>query len=292
MIKQPNYVFDDETELYHHGILGQKWGDRRFQNEDGSWTPEGRERYGKGGREEARAKIQYVKEKAKNLYTKVKSKIKEKTGDGLERTKDMSDDDLQKAVNRFKLQAEYNKNYELAKHPNAALAKADRFFEGATGKMVRDVAVATIPNAVNTTISKILDKGLNKESVADKALDIKQKKANIEQTLANIKKTKAEAKEKNSEYSKTIKELEIKQKKAAIEKSLADAKKANSEATKASSEAKNINKNQEPKAENKTTIPKNETVLKTVSKESSKPVNSIIKTYSIEDLDKYLKKGR
>ena len=36
------------NELYHHGIMGQKWGVRRFQNEDGSLTPEGRERYGVG----------------------------------------------------------------------------------------------------------------------------------------------------------------------------------------------------------------------------------------------------
>lgn len=33
-------------ELRHHGILGQKWGIRRFQNPDGSLTPAGRERYG------------------------------------------------------------------------------------------------------------------------------------------------------------------------------------------------------------------------------------------------------
>lgn len=33
--------------LVHHGILGQKWGVRRYQNEDGSLTPEGRKRYGK-----------------------------------------------------------------------------------------------------------------------------------------------------------------------------------------------------------------------------------------------------
>jgi len=34
------------NELYHHGIKGQKWGVRRFQNPDGSLTLEGRERYG------------------------------------------------------------------------------------------------------------------------------------------------------------------------------------------------------------------------------------------------------
>lgn len=33
-------------ELYHHGILGQKWHIRRFQNSDGSLTAAGRERYG------------------------------------------------------------------------------------------------------------------------------------------------------------------------------------------------------------------------------------------------------
>ena len=32
--------------LEHHGILGQKWGVRRFQNPDGTWTAEGKKRYG------------------------------------------------------------------------------------------------------------------------------------------------------------------------------------------------------------------------------------------------------
>ena len=31
--------------LAHHGILGQKWGIRRYQNKDGSYTSEGKKRY-------------------------------------------------------------------------------------------------------------------------------------------------------------------------------------------------------------------------------------------------------
>lgn len=34
------------NELMHYGIEGMKWGVRRFQNEDGTWTTAGRERYG------------------------------------------------------------------------------------------------------------------------------------------------------------------------------------------------------------------------------------------------------
>lgn len=38
------YVINND-ELYHHGIKGQKWGVRRFQNPDGTLTSAGQKRY-------------------------------------------------------------------------------------------------------------------------------------------------------------------------------------------------------------------------------------------------------
>ena len=39
------YYAINNNELYHHGIKGQKWGVRRFQNPDGSYTAAGKRRY-------------------------------------------------------------------------------------------------------------------------------------------------------------------------------------------------------------------------------------------------------
>ena len=40
------WEYRNTDELYHYGILGMKWGIRRYQNKDGSLTAAGRERYG------------------------------------------------------------------------------------------------------------------------------------------------------------------------------------------------------------------------------------------------------
>ena len=38
-------MMDYPSYLFHHGVKGQKWGIRRFQNSDGTLTAKGRERY-------------------------------------------------------------------------------------------------------------------------------------------------------------------------------------------------------------------------------------------------------
>lgn len=42
--------FLETYELYHYGVQGQKWGERRYQYQDGSLTPEGKRHYGIGDR--------------------------------------------------------------------------------------------------------------------------------------------------------------------------------------------------------------------------------------------------
>lgn len=46
-------------QLYHHGIKGQKWGVRRYQNKDGTLTALGKRRARKDAEEYARAKMYY-----------------------------------------------------------------------------------------------------------------------------------------------------------------------------------------------------------------------------------------
>ncbi len=51
----------ESDSLAHYGIKGQQWGVRRFQNEDGSLTPEGKERYYDSGDSEKQKKTEEPK---------------------------------------------------------------------------------------------------------------------------------------------------------------------------------------------------------------------------------------
>ena len=87
-------TISNQNSLTHWGILGQKWGVRRYQNSDGSLTAEGKIRYAKGEityRDGKLVKVNKKKQRPQSLedIPKKPKKISE-----------MDDDELREFINR------------------------------------------------------------------------------------------------------------------------------------------------------------------------------------------------
>ena len=68
------YSWDDGTYLMHHGTKGQKWGIRKYQNDDGSYTSLGQQQNGRRGRYAPELKSdRRGKGSSKKHYSKTKS---------------------------------------------------------------------------------------------------------------------------------------------------------------------------------------------------------------------------
>lgn len=101
------------NELQHHGIKGQKWGVRRFQNADGSLTAEGKKRYSVSDYQQAIDKTKTagkIVNEAKTLNNTVK-KLNDPAAERRIRKSaaEMSDIELQKRVQRLNMEDNYTR---------------------------------------------------------------------------------------------------------------------------------------------------------------------------------------
>lgn len=69
----------NNNELYHHGIIGMKWGVRRYQNKDGTLTNAGKKRYNQDNwSEDAKAASQLKKKNVNQMSNAELRKLTER----------------------------------------------------------------------------------------------------------------------------------------------------------------------------------------------------------------------
>lgn len=122
----------DRRELYHYGIKGQKWGIRRYQNKDGTLTEAGKKRA----------------EKLEKEYEDLTGKKPTSEGSSAKKSvKDMTDEELNKAVNRLQLEQRYK-----SLNPEK-VSTGEKFIQ----KVSKDIVVPAATNASRNALQNALE---------------------------------------------------------------------------------------------------------------------------------------
>lgn len=169
-----SFIRDDD--LYHWGIKGMKWGVRRYQNPDGSLTAAGKKRYTNPDGS--------LNEKGKKKFG---NSVKSDTETPKRKTaKDMTDEELDKAIARARKEDEYNR---LRPEPKEEIK--DSNYKKLMAKVVNEMIVPAVIQSGKNALQKALDKQANdllKDKVDPNSKEALQKKYDVLKLKKDIEK--------------------------------------------------------------------------------------------------------
>ena len=184
------WTYNYTTELWHHGIMGMKWGIRRYQNPDGSLTIAGKIRYGNKNRLEASVnkKAAKLQRKYNDLTGKsirqnnaAKDKTKEEARKKDSKSKsisEMSSEELQAAINRINLEKIYLQAMESVNPRKVNLGQKFIYsFKDQAVNSISKGAAEALGDVVKGALTKSLKKSLG---LSDSSKDNQKKKVNKE----------------------------------------------------------------------------------------------------------------
>jgi hypothetical protein len=192
----------EPNELMHHGIKGQKWHVRRFQNKDGSLTVAGKKRYSTGSDGNAKAKFKDMvdKYKAKRAASKAKKEEARKAAEAAKPKSigNMDNDELRKTIESLSLKKQaYQLQKDVSSFEPKKVSKGKQFIS----EMAKDAVVPALKDATKEVGAKWLKKTLSKKLGLDEvdelgALKKEAEKLKLKKEIDDLKNPKESVKDK------------------------------------------------------------------------------------------------